>query len=260
LVFVLSFVLFQSVAVVASNLGEEFPTNRQFSPGVIVSIDKEDPEDIVLSTLSNGEYLLGVVTQKGSNTVTYAKNQSQVTVSLTGEVIVYVSDANGLIKAGDFVGASWLEGVGMKALKQDQQKLVGVALEDFDESASSDYGTIDTSDGDKDIRIDAIRIRLFDKEGATSVDLSSTGIEGVLENIAGKSLSPIRLLVVSTIFILTIAIAGFFVSSSIKGSFASIGRNPLASDSIYKSLRHVTFISIITILVGTVTAYVILVV
>ncbi len=40
------------------------------------------------------------------------------------------------IKAGDFVGASWLEGIGMKAINQDQQKLAGVALESFDESES----------------------------------------------------------------------------------------------------------------------------
>jgi len=255
----MSFVLFQSVAVLASNLAEEFPTIGTFSPGVIVSLDPNNPKDIELSSFTNSEYLLGVVTEKGSNTVTYAKNNSQVTVSLTGEVTVYVNDANGPIKAGDFIGASWLEGVGMKAVEQDRQKLAGVALEDFDESGSIDYGSIETPDGDRDVKIDTIQIRLFDKEGVSNAPLASSGVESFLDNIAGRSVSSLRLLIVSIVFVFSVVVAGFFVASSVKGSFTSIGRNPLASDSIYKSLTHVTFVAIVTILVGTLLSYVILV-
>jgi len=258
--FAVSCVIFQSTAIYASNLGEEFPTRGQFSVGTAVSLDPANPNDIQLSSLVNGEYLLGVVTEKGSNTVTYAKDESQVTVALTGEVIVYVNDANGAIKAGDFVGASWLEGVGMKALVQDQQKLIGVALESFDDSEAIDYGPIDTSNGEKDIKIDTIKVRLFDKEGTTNVAQTSSGLEGALENLAGGSVSSTRLLAVSVIFVFSIVLAGFFVTASIRGSFISIGRNPFASDSIYKSLTRVTFMSIIVILVGTLLSYVVLVI
>jgi len=260
LAFVVSFLFLSSVKVIASNLGEEFTTNNSFSTGVVVSLDQDNPESIEFSSLSNSEYLLGVVTEKGSNTVTYAKDESQVTVSLTGEVIVYVNDANGPIQAGDFIGASWLEGVGMKAITQDRQKLVGVALEDFNEEEADQYGEIDTSEGKKDVSIDAIRVRLFDKEGSNNLSDADRGVESILENIAGKSVSSTRLLVVSLIFVFAVVLSGFFIASSIKGSFVSIGRNPLASDSIYRSLSHVTLVSIAIILIGTFLSYIVLVI
>ena len=245
----------------AATVGEEFTSDQILEKGSLVSLSQDNPKKVELATVSNSEYLIGVVNESDSNVVTYAKNSGEVkvSVSLAGETEVFVSDANGEIKKGEFIGASWLEGVGMKSITNDKQKLLGVAVEDFSLSDSSNYGVIDTSNGPKDINIDTVTVRLFDKEG--SEELTKVGgLEGFLSSLAGKEVSFLKVMAGSLIFLMSVVVAGFFASSSIRGSFVSIGRNPMASASIYRSLLHVTMVSVIVIVIGTTLSYVVLVV
>ena len=88
------FVLFSAMiwfvpaTVEAGLIGEDFSSNQTFVKGAVVSIDKNNPNDITLSTLSNSEYLLGAVVNSGENLVTFSKNDSSVSIALNGEVSV----------------------------------------------------------------------------------------------------------------------------------------------------------------------------
>ena len=251
------------INVSASTVGEEFSTATDLQNGLLVSINPESPDSIELASLGTGKYSLGIINDTQSNVITFAKDNATVSVALSGEVLVYVSNANGEIKVGDFIGVSWLEGVGMKALTNQDQKLLGVALEDYDGSEASEYGNIETANGNKDVSVDVIKVRLFDKEGSVDAINSTnqtTSLENFANSIAGKSVNPIRILAGALIFIMGIALAGFFAYSSIKGSFISVGRNPMASDSIYRSLTQVSMISVAALVIGAALAYVVLVV
>lgn len=256
----LVFFVFSLPAVASTTISEEFSTKESFTAGSLVSINREDPSSVELATIGNGAYLFGVVIAEDEGSVTFSKNNASTTVALTGEVQVFVSDANGQVKKGDFVGASWLEGVGMKSLETDKQKLLGVALEDFDASRAKNYGDIDTSTGEQNIHIDVITVRLFDKEGMVKSDSSASGLEKVLNGVAGKQVSLAKVLASSILFLITLIVAGMFIMSSIRGSFISIGRNPMASASIYKSLLHVSGLSVLVLIIGTALTYVVLVV
>jgi hypothetical protein len=260
--FVLFFVFLSSLSVAGAVglVGEEFVSDGTFKVGSIVSIDKNNPESIELSSLTNSDYLLGVVANQEENSVTFSKEGSKTTVTLSGEVEVFVSDANGVVRTGDFIGSSWLEGVGMKSLESDKQKLLGVALEDYNSAESRFYGEIDTDSGKKNISIDAVKIRLFEKEGTKQTIAAQSGIENILSNIAGKEVSYAKVLACSILFLITLIVSGMFIVSSIKGSFISMGRNPLASASIYKSLLHVSGLSVLVLIIGTALTYVVLVV
>jgi hypothetical protein len=249
-----------SLPASASYLSEEFNVSGSFPTGSIVSIKKSDPESIELSVLANSEYLLGSVVGEDQGTVTFAKEDASVTVALTGEVDVLVSDANGQVKKGDFIGASWLEGVGMKSLDSDRQKLLGVALDDYSESEAKRYGQIDANGGKKDISIDVIRVRLFEKEGVTKTIATSKGLESILNAVAGREVSLAKVLASSILFLVTLIVSAMFIVSSIRGSFISIGRNPMASQSIYRSLLHVSGLSVLVLIIGTALTYVVLVV
>jgi hypothetical protein len=244
----------------ASTVGEEFINSNSFSKGTIVSLDKDDPTNITLTNLSNSDYLLGTVVSSGENSVTFAKDNAEVTVAVSGDVSVYVSDANGAISQGDFIGASWLEGVGMKSLDSNRQKLLGIAVDDFDIENAETYGEIETPDGEKTIKVGVIKVRLFDKEGPLATDVSYDSAEGLLEKIAGKQVSFAKVLSGSIIFIVSLSVASLFIVSSIRGSFESIGRNPLSSVSIYRSLLHVSGLAVLVILIGTALSYVVLVI
>ena len=264
--YLLSFLLFSafiisglSIKAEASIVAEEFLSGGSFQEGLVVSIDTENPNQIVLSNLQNSEYVLGVVNSLDSSLVTYAKDGAEVSVSLAGEVPVFVSDANGPINVGDFIGASWLEGVGMKAQTTDRQKLVGVALDAFDGSDGQSYGEIETNNGTKEVTVSTIRVRLFEKEGFVG-ESELGGFEGFVNSLAGKPVSYAKVIGGTVIFMMGVLIAGFFVSSSIRGSFISIGRNPLASVAIYRNLAYVTAVSVGIILTGTMLAYIVFVI
>ena len=258
-VLLLVFFVFPSFAN-ASTISEEFKSSDSYPVGSMVGIDKEDPSSVELATLGNGAYLFGVVISEGEGSVTFSKVNASTTVALAGEVQVFVSNANGDVKKGDFIGASWLEGVGMKSLESDKQKLLGVALEDYDTSSAKAYGEIDTTNGDIDVRIDVLKVRLFDKEGMVKSESSASGLEKMLNGVAGKQVSLAKVLASSILFLITLIVAGMFIMSSIRGSFISIGRNPMASASIYKSLLHVSGLSVLVLIIGTALTYVVLVI
>ncbi len=257
-----SFIFASQASVLAGIVGEEFVVSDNLQNGLIVSIDPEEPDSIRLASLSSGKYSLGIINDSLSNAITFTKDNASLSVALSGEVAVYVSDANGDIKKGDFIGVSWLEGVGMRALDNQDQKLIGVALEDYNPDDSSQYGSIDTADGSKDVSVDAIQVRLFSKEG--SVDAigasQSSGIENFANSVAGKNVNPIRVLAGSLIFVMGVALAGFFSFSSVRASFISVGRNPMASASIYRNLVQVSMISVAALVIGATLSYVVLVV
>ena len=255
----LSVLLFSGL-VSAAQLGEEFKNGSAFKTGSLVSLSQTNPDEIELASVNNSEYLLGVVVAENANSVTFAKDDSESTVAYNGDVEVFVSDVNGTVEKGDFISTSWLEGVGMKTTKPEEQRLLGVAVDAYDPDQAQAYGEIETPDGTKNISIDTITVRLFDKQGLLDEAGRATGLEAALENITGKDITAVRIIIGSILFTISIAIAALFIMSSIRGSFISIGRNPLSSASIYKSLLHVSGLSAIVVLIGAALSYVVLVV
>jgi hypothetical protein len=246
----------------ASTIGEDFKSAvNENSKGLIVSIDKNNPSSIELGSTANNSYLLGVISEEANNGIVYSKADSNVVVSISGDVEVYVSDVNGEIKSGDFVSTSWLEGVGMKILDDKNQKILGVALEDYNPENAVSYGEILTPNGSKSVGVSTIRIRLLDKEAiSNAIYESKDGLERYIENMVGNEVSLFRIISGLTIFFACLLVAALFVYSSIRGSFVSIGRNPMASNSIYSNLIHVTTGSVTIILIGALLTYIILVV
>jgi hypothetical protein len=255
---VLFFFSYLSPSVKANTVGEEFLAPENYAKGSVVSLNQDNPKEVILGNLTNDDYLLGVINSSDENSVTYSKELSNVTVSLSGEVQVFVTDAAGEIKKGDFVGASWIEGVAMKSDSKDIQRLLGVALGDADFSTANEYGPIDTTDGQRDARIGSLRIRLFNKDSLAERSDEQSVLTGFLQDLSGKEVSVAKAFVVTFIFVGSLALAGFFVGSSLRGSFISIGRNPRASTIIFRDLTHVTSVSLIMILMGTALSYVVL--
>lgn len=242
-----------SVPVSANTISEGF-MGDDFPRGTVVSVKKNLPGDIELTNLNNSEYLIGVVNNKESSAVIFRNDEDNVSVALSGEVEVFVTDVNGEINRGDFVGASWLAGVGMKANTLERQKLVGIAQDGV--ANWQDYGGIETDSGEKNARIGTVVVRLFDKENIQP-ESTGSGVEQAVENIVGQDVSLVRIIIGSLLFAVSLAVASMFIFSSIRGSFISIGRNPLASSSIHKGMTRVAILAVIIILAGATSAYVV---
>jgi len=255
--------LLMPIVVSAGSLSERFPSDTNYPNGTLVSIQQTVPTSVDLADINNTDFLVGVVESDGQSLLTISREQGDLTVALSGEVEVFVSDINGPIKQGDFIGSSWIRGVGMKALENTDQKLLGIALESFDETDSDVFEAedIDTPNGKKTARIAKIALRVFDRQvGPNSTLDDTTIIEDFAARVAGKQVVFARILAAAVMFIVSAVISAVFLANAIRGSFISLGRNPLASGSIYTNLIQVSGVAIGVILIGTVLAYVVLII
>jgi len=253
------FILFLHTDVVYGvSIGEEYSQQNVFVDGVLVSIKSDDTESIEASNLNNDKYVIGVTQGIDSNLVTITKDYNSKPVAISGEVSALASDINGEIKKGDLLSASWIDGVVMKVQDGSGARIVGIALEDFNLSGSRTYAELDMPTGTvAKTNVNYIEIRLSGGEVfATQNTLGASGTSsGFVDKLAGKDVPIYRLATGLFVFIASIVVAGLFIFSSIKGSFISFGRNPLASNSIYLGLIQISTISVAFLSVGAALAY-----
>lgn len=243
----------------AASISESFSGSADLVPGMLVSTDPGVANGVTAATLANSNYLVGAVQAEGSALVSFTNNGATVSVATMGVVSAYVTSANGEVKKGDYIGPSWLNGVGMRVAEGDNHKVLGVALEDFDSSSATDFKDISLPGGKKTVKVGSVALRLF---GTPSKLLTSnqSGVSSFVAKLAGHEVTYIRIAVAAVLFIFTLLLAGVFIKSSISRSFLALGRNPLASHSIYGSLTQISFVSMAIILLGTAVAYAVVVI
>ena len=107
---------------------ERYESTQELVPGDLVTADPSGV-NLVKRATSPSEPLLGIVSTK-PGFVTGRHYDGWHPVALAGRVPTRVSTMNGAIKAGDYIAASDIPGVGIKATGAGN--VVGVALESYD--------------------------------------------------------------------------------------------------------------------------------
>ena len=117
-----------------ADLAENYYTkDAAIGAGDIVSADPTLPAGAKKSSSAYDSSILGIVSTKPGAVLDdgIGLNQGrQIPVALSGRVPLKVTTENGVIKPGDLITSSSLQGVGMKATKAGQ--IVGQALTGFD--------------------------------------------------------------------------------------------------------------------------------
>lgn len=265
---VLSFVLLQIAmfgSVSASIYSEGSKTSEPLVEGTLVSLVTEEPVHVEAADVNTNSYLAGVVEAEDSGLIVSDGEGSDVYVATSGDTVAFVSDMNGPIMAGDFIGASWVKGVGMKLLEatDEDQKVLGVALEDLstEDRYSRLYSGVETPDGSRDIRIGKVPVKLFPRDvGPYFAANQTSGLEDFAGKLAGKNVPYVRIVAALMLFVVSLVISGIFMTNAIRGSLRSIGRNPLASQSIFSTLTQISTVSVGLVIVGAAVAYVVLVI
>lgn len=134
--------LYANTSSAYGDLAEFFEVNtrnggRIPEAGDIVSISPEEAETFSLSTQENDPYLAGVISENPS---VYLNNPDKgMPIALSGRVRVKVNTKGGVIKAGDPITSSSVEGIGMKS--SESGMIIGHAMQAFDGSRT-DVGKI----------------------------------------------------------------------------------------------------------------------
>lgn len=218
----------------------------------VIPVNEKDMIDTFGVVVSPNEVALAV-----GNGVT----ANQTYISTSGTYNVIVSDQTGQINKNDFVTISALNGIGMKANK-DQSTIVGKALTNFD-GKTNVTGQVTLKDNNgaayKTVNLGLIPVAIAVAHNPlienTKADLPEWLIRtGLVE----KDVQPIRIYLSIGILALAIVVAITVLYAGIRHSVVSIGRNPLSKGSIAKSLLSIFLSAFIILVIGSFTVYLLL--
>ena len=227
-----------------------------FDPAVSLPIENETSNagDIVsdadgkyaLSTKAYDTAMFGVIVENPSTSFEDLNLEKFKLVSSFGEMPVWVTAKNGNIKTGDLITSSDYPGVGQKADESGQ--ILGIALEDFEPSKSTDMAKI--------LVFVDIKTSFVDKT------ISKNLLEVLRMSLTSPFMTPIEalryLLAIAVVF--ASLVIGFSNFGKITGSSVeALGRNPLAGPSIRRVVVFNFVMTAIIMIIGLVIAYFILI-
>ncbi|HJP95789.1 MAG TPA: hypothetical protein VJ843_00295 [Candidatus Saccharimonadales bacterium] len=220
--------------------------------GALVST-KGSQNTIELTTVDTVNRLVGAVDDKPL--VSLSGSSKGVEVVLSGTTNVLVSDINGTIKSGDKITASPIAGVGMKATANGQ--VVGTAQDTF---TSDTTRSITDRDGKSHtVHIGYVRTQIgIAAYQAPGSDLLPPFIQNMANNIAGRPVSLLRILICSVLLLLGFVTAAVLAYSSTRSAMTSLGRNPLASHAIRQGLYQTIVVSLVVVVAALLASYLIL--
>lgn len=224
-------------------------------PGALVSL-KANSQSVELAATDTIARLVGVIDQKPLVTISGGVQESQVVLS--GTTSVLVSDINGDIKVGGKITASPIAGIGMVATTD--ARVVGTAQTDFDPSKAQVKTITDVHGTSHQVRIGYIQLQVgLANYQAPGSNFLPPFVQNVANSVAGKQVSLIRVVFATVLLLFSFVSIAILISSAIRSAMISIGRNPLASVNIRKSLYQVGGVTLLVLGATLLACYFILI-
>ena len=253
-------VLFPTLAVAQAAISQGFTTKEPVIPGTILSLESNATNSVVKGSLNTASDLVGVVGEGSLVELSRESNEKQVQVVTSGVTEVFVSDINGLVDSGDKITISPINGVGMKVLESGT--IIGTAQEDFNRATSVTEQEVIDKDGNRTkVKVGLLNVQVnvsyFEKLEQNKTILPSF-ISDIANTIAGRSVSPVRVIAALVVLLVGVGAITVLLYSSVRSSIISIGRNPLASSAVNRSLFEVALFALGILLIMLVGVYLIL--
>lgn len=253
---------FLSAPVLATSFTEGYDSLTPVRVGTVVSLARSGSNQIENTTEANDSRVLGVVAGATDSIIDLQPKGSNIKVAVSGETEILVTDSGGEIKQGDSLVISPLSGIAMKDNSDAKAtKYLGVAKESFSsKSAGAQQISVELTGGSKKtVAIGKIRASvILSERQAGKGPQNRNFLTSIGERIAGKPVSSLRVVASAAVMVSTLSITGFMLNASIKGSFVSLGRNPLARVSIITNLMRVIVIALVLFGAGLTASYFVL--
>lgn len=247
--------------MVAQSVTQGYGADETLQRGMIVGVKEDDAAKVELINVTQLDRILGVVVDANDSPITLSGEEEKVFVATVGRYNVLVSDQNGTIHAGDYVTVSSVSGIGMLATFEESE-IIGRAIEEFNGSDNiiSTAELTDTQGNKRPVNIGRIQVDIGISKNpiAKSAAVTPQWLGRIGQAIAGKSLSPARIYMSATLFIIGAFIAGAILYAGIRSSIIAIGRNPLSKKSILRGLLQVIFTSLIVFIISVGGVYLLL--
>ncbi|MGF7229399.1 MAG: hypothetical protein ACQR33_05475 [Candidatus Saccharibacteria bacterium] len=257
--------IFVVAKAVAQDVTQGYLSDVSLQPGIIVQLKPHDATRVQPLSQVNETSMLGVVVSPNDSPVALSNsaNQLQTYVATYGQYDVLVSTQNGVIKAGDTIAISSLDGVGMKS-DSNREAILGKAVEGFDgKSSAQSTATLSGSGGKQTVAIGRIMVNInVAHNPAYHPVIAQAGVPTFLSQAAqfvtDKPVGAARIYASLTVLITSVVIAGILLYSGVRTSMTAIGRNPLAKSSIMRNLLQIVLIGMIILIIGLIAVYLLL--
>jgi hypothetical protein len=244
---------------------DSYSVDTPLRTGTVVQPDEKDAAKVQPATQDKLAKAFGVVVTTDGLPITFsnAANKAQVYVSTTGHHPTLVTNENGPIKSGDYLAISSLSGTLMKSSAK-QSMVFGKALTNFD-GKSNIVGSMQLKDKSgkayKNVGIGAIPIAIEiiknPEQKSTKANLPQF-LQRIGQAIAEKPISPVRIYISTAVIVVSIIISIVLLSTGVRSAIISIGRNPLSKKSIFRALLEVILTTVLVLIIGLFTVYLLL--
>ncbi len=256
------------IAFAASGaISESYRTSSSgITQGTLLSLVSKGSTVVTPASTSNAASLVGIAASKPlvelSAGTSSNGNQSGLQVAVGGTTEVLVSNLNGSVYVGDKITASPVNGIGMKAT--GAAEIVGVAQANLASVrtvtktfAGTNGKTVSVKIGLLPVAINVAYYSAAPAGGSVSAFVPPF-LQSLANNIAGKAVSPLRVLIGAITLILGFATIVMMLYTGIRSGVISLGRNPLAADALRKGMVDILITAVgILMVTGVVVAAVI---
>jgi hypothetical protein len=253
--------------VTAQAVTQAYLTDAPLERGMIVRLTDKDTSKVQALAAKDITKMDGVVVAANDSPVTLSTENAtkqQVFVATNGQYKVLVSNQGGVIKSGDYVTISAIDGIGMKA-GDKESRIIGKALEPFDGKANvSGTATVENAQHNKipvSIGLIGVDINISHNPLEAKPESLLPGfayLQQAAGNVANKPVTPVQVYVALLGLLASAAVAGSIIYAGVRTSLTAIGRNPLAKTSIMRNLLQVVITGIIILIIGITGVYLIL--
>jgi hypothetical protein len=240
-------------------LSQAFPTDdTSLVAGTMVDLKSGSSSVVEKATSSRASQLLGVTASEPLVALGSGAHEAQVVVS--GLTPTLVSNINGDIKVGDKITASPILGVGMKAV--DSTEIVGTAESNLSASNTITRSITDMVGKTVQVKIGIVAVQVGVSYFAAPQNKLDAIVPTFLVNlgssIAGKDVSPLRILIGFLSLLIGFLIAGVMLQAGVRSGIISLGRNPLASGILRRGLVDVLITSVGLMAITVIAFYLVL--
>jgi hypothetical protein len=253
----------------AQAVAQGYGSTNSLQIGMMVRVDPTNTSDVETITQATAGKLLGVVVAPNDVPASLSQNSSgqQFYVATSGAYQVLVSDQNGPVKAGNYVVASSLAGVGMEQ-DNTQPTVVGIAKTSFTGKGNGILGTASLKGANgksQTVQLGYVTVTLSIASNPQLRHATATIVTGLpnflqkaSQSVVNKPVSYTRAYLSFGVLIISAIIAGSVLYAGVRNGMVAVGRNPLARKSIMHNLLEVIFTSLIIFVIGIFAVYLLL--
>lgn len=248
------------IKVPAAAISQGYTSDSELTVGSVVSLTNEGGQKVVKTNTSNDQLAVGVVVSAEQSLIDILPAGSQVRVAINGDVQILVSTVNGDIKKGDRLIASPLSGIAtLDWPPAPGVKYIAQAASDFNakSSGAKEISVKQTDGSQKKLHVGIIPAKML-LANRTAGSGDQNPLTKLAKQITGQDVSLLQVIAAGAIFLTTLGLTGMVLQSSIRATFISMGRNPLAKDSILTGLLRIVVIALLILSAGGGISYLII--